>query len=65
MSTRRSPEGLGIVCINGDWFADEITLAECYPEDQVDVFRQLAPHMLEGPEPVIRVSQEDPEDEPR
>ena len=42
--------GLGIVCVHGEWLGDQIALADCYPETYVDVFRQLAPHLLEGSE---------------
>ena len=49
--------GLGIVCVHGEWLGDEIALADCYPETFVDVFRQLAPHLLEGPNPVIIVDE--------
>ena len=48
---------LGIVCVHGEWVLDEIVLADCYPETDVEVFRQLAPHLLEGPNPVIRPEQ--------
>ena len=40
--------GFGIVCLHGEWIGDEIMLAECYPEDEAGVLRQLAPQLLDG-----------------
>ena len=50
--------GLGIVCVHGEWLVDDIVLAECYPETYVEVFRQIAPQLLAGPNPVIRVEED-------
>ena len=45
--------GLGLICLHGEWVEDRILLAECYPQDRYDVFRARAPHLFDGPNPVL------------
>lgn len=53
-------DGVGLLCLQGDWLDDAIVLTQCFPEDRHDIFRELAPEFYEGADPVLV----DPDAEP-